>query len=276
MYFICLLSQLSQNLKGVLSPNEIQKLQSIRLYSKVISTGSSAIELSVTSALSKTLGPELESLSNLNLYERFNYLRSLKAKVMAEKFVGSLSSKSKILFDPFEMNKYRKSLSLQTRSIMVATSLFLPHTFVVGIPISLVNINFILESCKFLWDFWGLDVSEFEFSLQKEAAVYSNNSNLIDPSMNILDAVKILVFSELKGVVFFSKELDFTDDLIALKSENNLTLLESDLGFIKRNFPKLPAEFFISDFNLKDDLLRQSLDQRKLDCFRVTNFYKYL
>ena len=91
------------------------------------------VSLSTIYSISKTLGPELEILSNLNITERFHFLYLLKKSIINENVIGRITSKSKIFNDPFELLRYRKGVSLQSRSLMLATSLFLPHSIVMGL-----------------------------------------------------------------------------------------------------------------------------------------------
>lgn len=77
-------------MKGILNSRDVQKLSSVKFYSKVVSFGSSFLSLSVVNSLSKTLGPELEFLSSLNNLERFYFLNSLKDRLIKEKSFGCL------------------------------------------------------------------------------------------------------------------------------------------------------------------------------------------
>lgn len=95
-----------------MSLHDIQKVPSVKLYSKIITAGLNSVDFSIVCALSKTLGPELEFLSSMGVTERFEYLQSLKYRLANEKLSGSLISKSKMFFDKFELLKYRRALSL--------------------------------------------------------------------------------------------------------------------------------------------------------------------
>nr|AYB71453.1 hypothetical protein [Trachelomonas grandis] len=255
--------KLSYELKGVLNIREIQKIPSVRFYSKVFSLGPSFLSLSVIFALSKSLGPELELLSSMSIIERFNYLSFLKDKLIKEKISGSLASKSKIFFDKFELFRYRKALALQLRSIMVSTSIFLPHSISIGCPIKFVNVDLIFESCRNLWESWGLDVNEFEFLLRKEVSICSSKSNFLINPDNILECLRILIWSEINNVIKVGNEVNFDSDLIILRSISNLTLLEEHFGFFVRSTPFPSNHLVVTDIDLRDELLCLAWGQRK-------------
>lgn len=266
---ICIMAQISDNLKGILSFRDIQKMPSVKIYSKILSTGISSLSLSSVFAISKTLGPELESLSLLSLSERIIFLRSLYTSVIYQKVPSRLSNSSRIFVDPFELLMYRKGLALQCRSVFSATSIFLPHSLVIGIPIKNVGIELIVESARYLWTSWGLEDSEFDFFLLKDAWNYFLNypkSNCLAKPNDIYESCKILVFSEFCKIFDVDTEVFFDKDPFVFKSIDNgqnLTTLEKEFGFFHRTFPIVTPEVFISDSLLKDDILRLALDQRK-------------
>lgn len=134
--------------------------------------------------------------------------------------------------------------------------------------------NFILLSCKNLWDFWGLDVNEFDFLLQKQALLRYHNFTFFEEPNNILDSVKVLLWSEINDVLPMGRKLvSFDSDLIVLRSHNNLTVLEENLGFLERPFPVPLNDSFVSNFALKDDLVRSAWNQRKIEHSKFKNVY---
>jgi hypothetical protein len=96
--------------------------------------------LSAIFSISKTLGPELETLSILNRKERIIFLQSLQKNILNDKISGSISSSNHIYSNSYELQSYRKALSFQFRSIMVASPLLLPNSIVTGISINSISI----------------------------------------------------------------------------------------------------------------------------------------
>lgn len=115
--------------------------------------------------------------------------------------------KPKNFFDRFELFSYRKALSLQLRSVVIATSLFLPNSIVIGIPIMLVDVDLIFESCKNIWDSWGLDINEFEFLLRKDALICYRQFEFLDEPLDILGCIKVLVWSEMNDIFTYESML---------------------------------------------------------------------
>lgn len=277
MSLISIIAQISENLRSNLDVKEIQKVPSVKFYSKLINNSTSTISLSTIFSIAKTIGPELEILSSLNNTERFHLLYLLKKSIINERIAGRISSKTKVFTDPFELLRYRKGLSLQTRSIMLATALFMPHSIVLGIPINQIDINVILESSRILWSYWGLTIEEFEFLLRKEAIYHLKSlgyPKFFDHPNNPKDCVRILFFSTLKELAFFNDKLVFTEDNVLFKSNNNLCLLEKDFAFIDRLIPDLPDSISEFDYDLEDKLIRLAFNQRKDVTFSVENFVK--
>lgn len=278
LVFMSLISQISDNLKNVLSPREIQQLSSVRFYTKILSSGISSINLSVIYAISKTLGPELEILSVLSTSERLQFLNDLKKKIILDKNIGKVISKPQLLYNPLELMKHRNGLSLQTRSIMIASSIFSPNSVVTGITVSNINLKIILDSAKMLWSLLNLDDEEFDFLLRKDAFSclkrFSSDLKSFQEPYNNLDSLKILVFSECKYVFNLNDILSFSEDQIIIQGENNLTSLEKELGFIERSIIELPDDIFIQDSQLGDVILRASLDQRRRHKIEVDNILK--
>jgi hypothetical protein len=248
----------------------------VKIYSKLLSTGISSLSLSFVFAISKTLGPELETLSVLTLQERIEFLRSLHFNLMYQRIGGTLSNKSRIFVDPVELMMYRKGLALQCRSVFSATPIFLPHSIVVGIPIKNVDLSLILDSCKILWLSLGLDETEFDFSLRKQASkIYLANSNNIPFSepINVYESCKILVFSEFMNSLLLNTKVSHEKDFVFFQNKTNLISLEEELGFFVRPFPKISKDFFVDNLNLKDDIIRLAVDQRKSYNVKLKEFY---
>lgn len=278
LVFISLISQISDNLKNVLSPREVQQIFSVRFYTKILASGCSSINLSVIYAISKTLGPELETLSVLSVSERLQFLKDLQKKIILDKSVGKVISKPQLLYSPIELMKHRIGLSLQTRSIMIASSIFTPSSVVMGMAVSNINLQNILNSAKIFWSLLSLEDEEFDFLLRKEASsCFKNFSNDLEyfkePSNNI-ESLRILVFSECKSIFNISNALSFSEDQVIIQGENNLTSLEMELGFIERSVIELPDDVFIQDSQLGDVILRASLDQRRRHKIEVDNSFK--
>ena len=276
---IVLLAQVSESLKVFLSTKEIQKLPSVKMYSKLLSVGKSSLSLSYVFAISKTLGPDLDTLSLLLPFERLKFLRSLHLSLMHERVDYNCLQASRIFTDPFELMSYRKSLALQCRGIFSATPLFLPHSIVQGISVLNVDISLILDSCKALWHSWGLEESEFEFSLIKESMkIYltKNMSFFFSQPVNIVEAFKIILFSEFHVNMVSNCKVCHQNDFVFFPNSRNLTSLEEELGFFVRSFPKMPKDLLINDFDLHDDIIKLAVQQRKSYNFHLTSLYKSL
>ena len=274
---ISIIAQLADNLKDVLSPKEIQRLPSVKVYNKIIYSGFNSSSLAAIVSLSKTLGPELEALSVLTVSERLNFLRLLQKKIIFSKMLPKVSSNLRNLYDPNELIKHRKGLSMQFKSSMVANSLFSFNSIVLGMSLPNVNLDCIIESSKILWLNLGLSIEEFDFLLRKQA------SNIIkrDPKFSKLfsvekecDCLKILALSEFNSIMKFESFINFEEDIVIMKGENNLVLLESELRFIRRSIAEIPEEVFIPNNDLSDVILRTAYDQRKNHKLQVNRFVK--
>ena len=277
MSLISILAQISETFQNTLELKEIQRIPSIKFYSKIINNSTATISLTTTFSIAKSIGPELEILSSLNINERYHFLYLLKKSIINEKASGHISSKSKIFSDPFELLRYRKGLSLQSRSIMIATSLFLPHSLVLGLPINKINIDVIIESAYQTWSYWGFSYEEFEFLLRKEALYYSKSleyKNYFEKPNDIKDAVRILFQSTLRELNAFEDEINFSEDNLFFKTNENLTPLEKDFGFIRRSMPEIPESIANFDYDLEDKLIRLAFNQRKNLSFSKENFFK--
>jgi hypothetical protein len=277
MLIVAILGQLSEDLKTTLNPKDIQQIPSVKLYFKLLSSGKSTVSLSVLYALSKTLGPELETLSVLNIRERINFLSLLHKKIILEKSPARILSKPHILSDHVELMKHRKGLALQLRNLLIATPIFSTHSLVLGLSIGQITIDCIINSCKCYWNLLGLNDEEFDFSLKKEAINCIKKYSLEDVfevPKSLTEAVKILLYVELKDVTYFNNKLVFYDDLVVLQGKNNLTIIEDELTFIERKIPNLPQDIFIPDSNLKDLIIRAAIDQRKEQRLKIDNIFK--
>lgn len=135
-----------------------------------------------------------------------------------------------------------------------------------------------MESSKLIWSNLGGTTKEFDFILKKESFIFLKkfpiNGLFVEP-VSLVEAIRILIYSEfIKIFPFISKELVFSEDVVVLKSEDNLTLLEKELYFVKRNFPKFPSSSFMIDNQSKDAIIRIALDQRKKQSLKLENILK--
>lgn len=277
MIILAIIGQIADDLKTTLNPKDVQQVSSIKFYLKLLSTGKSTVGLSVIYAISKTLGPELETLSILSTKERINFLRLLKKKIILEKGPACMISKPNIISDSFELMKHRKGLALQFRSLLIATPIFSTHSLVLGLTIPQVTIDCIVTSCRFYWRLLGLIDEEFDFLLKKEAFKYYKKyflQSLFKIPENLIETIKILLYAEIKDLTSFNNHLIFIDDLIVLKGKNNLTTIENELKFIERKIPNLPKPIFISDSSLNDLLIRTAMEQRKSQTLKIDNIFK--
>ena len=277
MVLVSILGQIADDLKTNLNSKELQQIPSVKLYLKLISSGKTTVGLSVIHAISKTLGPELETLSILNTFERINFLNSLKKKIILAKGPSRIISKPNIMSDPIELLKHRKGLALQFRSLLIATPIFAPHSLLLGLSMNQITINCIIDSSRFYWNLLGLSEEEFDFLLKKEAVNYLKKydlSSLFELPNSLTKAVQVILYSELKELTNLKDKLVFLDDIIILRGQNNLTSVENDLNFIERKIPRLPQNIFVPDSNLKDLILRAALDQRKSQTLQINNIFK--
>lgn len=277
MFFVALIAQISDNLKNILDTKDVQNLFSVKAYRKVIFSGFNSMALSVIYSLSRTLGPELETLSVLSVPERIIFLKDLQFKIMIDKNVGKIDFRQRNLNNPFQLMKHRKGLSIQSRSIMVATSIFSPESIVIGTPVSCVDLSLILYSSRMIWLALGLLEEDFEFLLIKDAL---NKSKILNENLNflscsdIINSLKTLFYFELKQVLGFDKFFDVSADNIVFQGDKNSVLLEKELGFVYRSFPNIPEELFIAEEKLDDALLRSALDQRRAYKLSLDNVFK--
>lgn len=279
MFFISTLAQISDNLKSILSFNEIQKLISVKVYSKVIFSGLTVVSMTVLQSISKTLGYELESLSVLSIKERLFFLDNLRNKLVNGNYKPKLYSSETFLRDPILLSNHRMALSIQSRSVMISVPIFSPQSIIVGIPIRDISLSFILSSSRSIWISIGLEDEEFDYLLRKEVFLLLNKMNLnliFSKLITNEDYFKILVFLELFVIIQFNSKLSFFEDQILLKGEANLVLLEKELGFIERPIPNFPLGSFVLESNEVDSILSIAIEQRKLSAFKIARMLKRL
>nr|YP_010700503.1 putative group II intron reverse transcriptase/maturase mat5 [Strombomonas costata]WCH63641.1 putative group II intron reverse transcriptase/maturase mat5 [Strombomonas costata] len=279
MSLIVILGQITENLKGILIPKDIQQIPSVKLYTKVLNIGYNSVALSAINSISKTLGPELETLSVLNVQQRLNYLKDLQNRIILDRGPGRISTKSSIFYDSFELAKHRRGLSMQCRSVLVASPIYATNTLVIGLPINQVDIKTIVDSCKLIWGFLGLDYDEFDFLARKHAlSCYKNiyGNEVLGIPDDIYNALKIIVLSELRHATGFDGKFLIHDDSIVLNCDSNLTLVENEFLFIRRTLPELPKDVFISDYELKDGILRAAIEQRRNYNSKLHNIFKVI
>lgn len=278
MTILCMISQISGNLKGSLFPKEIQQISSIKLYSKILTLGSNTLALSSVYSLSKTLGLELEILSLLNVNERLKFLRELQKRLIQQKGPGIISNNNERLSDPVLLSKHRKGIAMQCRSVLIGTSLFSPHETTVGIAIENISLKDIIDSSKIFWLLLGLNEEEFDFLLRKESLnclKKLSKDNLNFEVQSISDCLKILVFYEIRNLLNFKDKIQFDYDQVILRGDANLTLLEKELGFINRSLIEFPGKVTeLKYFNLEDNIIRAAIDQRKNEIIKLENIYR--
>ena len=201
--------------------------------------GVSSLSLNSLYALSKTLGAELETLSTLSDKERFYFLQSLQKSIFNQKISPNIISNYRAAFnDPYQVLKFRKALSLQSRSIMVSNSIYIPHSVVFGLPVEKIDIAIILNSCKLIWSYLSLYPEDFELFLKKEAYSYlfslgSRFKSFFELPLKSSDCVKLLLMSEFELFQFFDNTIVFDEDYVILRDENNLTpLFRTDISYL--------------------------------------------
>lgn len=267
MFFCCLVAQISDNLKGVLSIREIQQLFSVKIYSKVICLSKSSMCLTYLQSIVKTLGYELEILSVLSISQRVDFLNSLLKALLEYKGGCKISKHSYLLSNPFNLMQHRKALGLQSRSLLVSVALFSSHSIVIGLNIKDISLKTILDCCKDLWLNLSLEEEEFDYLLRKEAMRKFNEDNITLPFFSKLegqlDYFRVLLYFELKSFLNFTDIINFSADEVVLRNNSNLTNLELELGFVKRDLPQFTKEVFVLPFDCKDDIVKTAYNQRK-------------
>lgn len=278
MLLIAILGQISDNLKSILDPKEFKDIYSFKFYRKIIFSGFNSVSLSTIQALARTLGPELEILSVLNVYERVLFLKNLQLKIILDQSSTKVYFRDRNIINPLELMRYRKSIASQCRSVLFANSVFSPSSIVFGLPLASLDLNFVLESSKLMWLSLGLLEEDFTFLLRKDAInsfKRLGEQNFFNFPSNNIESLKILFFNEIKDFYSTNTIIDFSSDNIVLKGENNLVLLEKELGFIKRGLPVIPKDVFVPEKLLDDTLIRASLDQRRKYKSTLKNIYSF-
>lgn len=259
---LLVIAQLVYYLKGLLSLTEVNKLPSLQFYSKFFSSNFHVNRLVVIYAISQTIGFDLEILITLNVSERLSFISELQKRILVYSGTVKLFSNWNFLLDPLSLLKHRKALSLKLRSFMLLSCFFSPSSLVVNTLLSDVNLSFLLESCKMVWLHIGLDLEDFNFVLLKSFFLVSDFNHFEISFNNNLVLAKIIKF-QFEKFSSFDSYLVFSDDFIVLKSENNLTALETELSFIFRPFPfLLGEESFIPILVSKDFILESAYEQR--------------
>ena len=234
MILLSILAQIVDNCKDLFTFKEVQKFTSVKLYSKMVMFCNSSVSLSVVSAISSTLSSEVEILSSLDPVERFSLLSILKKSLFLKQ--KSLDNISNSYGSPHDLVKIRKKLSLQFRSSLLSASLVYPGSLVLGLPVSQINLETILESAKIIWRSLGLLDEDFSFMLAKE---YFNISGCCFKSFNKvseINYIKMLCSLEFQSFSNFDSLLFLDNDLLVINSFDNLVTLERELGFLRRNY----------------------------------------
>lgn len=276
MLFVSVIAQISDNIKNVLEPKDIQNISSVKAYRKILLSGINSVSLSTINAISKTLGSELETLSVLSVSERFAFLKELQLKITVDSSLGKIDFRQRVVSNPLQLMKHRKGLSFKSRSVMVANSLFSPSVIAQGVPISLVDLDLILSSSRLFWISLGLSDEEFDFLLKKDAINKLKTMGVKFKDFTTIDnktSLKKLIFFELRELSNDSELLSFDTDGVTFKSDNNLVLLEKELGFIRRPLPKIPDDIFVDSNELDDILLRTAIEQRRNYKLSLENVY---
>lgn len=215
MVVTCILAQIVDNFKDLLTVKDVQKIPSVKFYSKIILYGSSCLSLSIISAISQTLNYELDILSQLSVEERFYFLATLK-----KSFIFNQVSFQTL--NNFSLEKIRYKLSLQFRSSLLSTTFVYPNSLVLGLPINLVTLETILDSSKIIWISLGLLEEDFNFMLLKDSFVLFNlnNNNLL--KSNLIESIRFLCRLEFSKIIKFDDFLLFDRDFSVFNSYDNL------------------------------------------------------
>lgn len=257
-----ILSQLVFLLKGFLSNSEIQYLPSVQFYSRFLSSNYYVNSLSVYYSISQTLGFDLELLLSLNLFERLLFFIKLEQSILKYKGSARIFSDFSLVLDPLSLLSHRKGLALKCRTIFLLSPIFSPSSLVVNILLSEVNLYLLIESSKLMWLYVGLDLEEFNFLIYKDYFSLDLKKSFLQ--INLVDLCIILIQFQLKKLVFFETQINFSDDFIVLKSKDNLTLIEKQILCFHRPFPFLSDSLFSSTKKLKDSILKTAYNQKIL------------
>lgn len=237
MFFISLIAQISDSMKEFVNAKDIQQVFSVKLYSKVLYSSLNTNYLTSLQSISKTLAFEIPLLSVLSVKERIIYVNNLVHRLLSTKGQARVYLKDTILRDPKILIKHRRGLSLQARTVMASVPLFSPYSICLGISVRDISITNIIDSARELWVSLGLEHDEFDFSLYKQAyLIYFTLSldKVFSKPVSLEDCIRILIYAEIKNLVFFHNSLVLVEDNILLRGDNNLTILEQFLGFLHR------------------------------------------
>lgn len=270
MIFVLLIAQIVDNIKDVLKIRDIQRISSIKLYAKLISSDEIVVSFSILRAISKTLGADLEVISVLNNRERILFIKQIEKKIVNSFTSGKIYSNNLFLLDPVLLLKHRLGIALHFRNLIFSTALFHPSSLVIGLSLKDIGLQIILESVKLIWLIFNLRIEEFYFFLYKQSySIFKKFSlrEVFEEPKTIMDSFRIIVFSRLRVQTFFSRQLSFYEDQIVLRSEDNLVFLERELGFIKRPLFHFKNDFSFFQHHEQDLILKNSIQQR--------NYQKY-
>ena len=72
------------------------------------------------------------------------------------------------------------------------------------------------------------------FVTEDQPSLFITPKKKMEMLFSLEDCVRILVYSEIKNILVFDKQLFFMEDRILLRGNDNLTALERFLGFVRR------------------------------------------
>jgi hypothetical protein len=267
MFFVINLAQIISNFVGFLDTKELEKLYSVKFYSKMIFSGKITNYTTAIQSIAKTLSSELETLCILSTSERLNLIKKLVNYLINNEYYNL---KNNLNYDPISLFNYRKLLCIQFKSLMISTAIFNSNSLSIGISIKQINMETIISSCEELWNLLGLEREEFHFLLLKEGLIdsYSKKNYL-----NLKESLKTILYNELRSLLNFTNSLNLNEDKIVFKSQDNLTLLERELGFINRFFPKFSSNILVFNNNIHDPLLKAAIYQRNLEKIKINNSF---
>lgn len=234
MLLVSLLAQIVDNFKYVLTPKELQKFYSIRLYSTCILFSSSCVSLSSVAAISRTLNSDIELLSELSVNERFCLLSLWKKSVIERRKIvhDKINLVSKL--ESINLLELRKKESLRIRTILLSSAFYSQSSIVMGVPVKHIDLEIILESCIAIWVSLGLVREDFTFMLIKQSLNTITNEYTTS-GIKEIECIKILCKRELKNILSFSNYLFLERDFAPFNSSDNILMLERELTFIKRH-----------------------------------------
>lgn len=256
-----IIAQVSDNLRDVKTPKEIQQLDSVKTYSKCLGIGDSR-QLSAIHALASTLGPEASTLVSLSPEERKVHLEEVCNIINTVPGPAKVKASALVIQNEDELASHRRGLALQSRSNMQATPIYNRTDITMGISIKDLVLEFSIESAKQLWVTIGRDADKFDSLLLAQ----------VTDAKTVTEAVIRIVKRNLVAII---KEYDdgsftFGGDVAVLKGEDNLTPIERELGYMKRLQPSIPEQIEITSSVQVDPILQAALDQQKQVATAVT------